>query len=309
MASVSSPKRSPGRLRLPIFPTPQLAGAGFKPAHLPSILAEDKAAGFFEVHAENYMGDGGVPHAQLERLRRDYPLYVHGVGLSIGGWQPLDAGHLARLKRVVERYEPQIVSEHLAWSTHDTTFYNDLLPAPYTRDVLERVITHIDQVQSVLGRTILLENPSTYVAFAQSTMSELDFIREASARTGCGLLLDVNNVYVSAINHKTSAEAYLDGFPLDRVREIHLAGHATDTDDEGAPLLIDAHDRPVSAEVWALYEHVIARRGVTPTLIEWDNDIPAWDILKAEARAADHIMARYATPAHPDLVAGAADAA
>jgi uncharacterized protein len=282
-------------MRLPCFPAPQKSGAGFKPEHLPDILNDTRKVGFFEVHAENYMGQGGAPLAQLELLRRDYPLFVHGVGLSIGGFGDLDKLHLARLKNVVSRFEPIIVSEHLAWSTHDNTYFNDLLPVPYTRDVLERVITHVNQVQDALGRTMLLENPSTYVAFQHSTISETDFIREISNRTGCGLLLDVNNVFVSATNHKTSAEKYLADFPLDRVSEIHLAGHATESDDDGATLLIDAHDRPVCAEVWALYEKVLASRGATPTLVEWDNDVPAWSVLKHEAELTDEILARYAT--------------
>jgi uncharacterized protein len=288
-------------LRLPIFPSPQKSGAGFKAEHLPDILGDTRKVGFFEVHAENYMGAGGAPHAALERLRRDYPIFVHGVGLSIGRLGALDREHLARLALVVARYEPQVVSEHLAWSTHDNTYFNDLLPVPYTREVLDRVVEHIDTVQEVLGRKLLLENPSTYVAFNQSTISETDFIREIARRSGCGLLLDVNNVFVSATNHNFSPEQYLADFPLDQVREIHLAGHAIEADDEGRPLLIDAHDRPVSADVWALYEKVIATRGVVPTLVEWDNDVPAWHVLKAEADAADEILARHATPAHPEL--------
>jgi uncharacterized protein (UPF0276 family) len=288
-------------LRLPIFPTPLKSGAGFKPEHLEAILADSRKVGFFEVHAENYMGDGGAPLAMLERLRADYPIFLHGVAMSIGGEDPLDREHLARFKRLVRRYEPQVVSEHLAWSTHDTAFYNDLLPVPYTRAVLERVVEHIDEVQHTLGRTLLLENPSTYVAFNDCEMGEIDFIREVARRTGCGLLLDVNNVFVSATNHGFSPERYLADFPLHLVREIHLAGHATEADDEGKPLLIDAHDRPVSAEVWALFEQVIATLGPTPTLIEWDNDVPDWSVLKAEADAADAILAAHATDAHPDL--------
>jgi uncharacterized protein len=288
-------------LRLPIFPSPQKCGAGFKPEHLADILEDRRKVGFFEVHAENYMGKGGAPHAALERLRRDYPIFVHGVGLSIGGMAPLDAGHLARLKAVVERYEPQIVSEHLAWSTHETTYFNDLLPVPYTRVVLDRVVAHINQLQDTIGRSVLLENPSTYVTFIQSAISETDFIREISQRTGCGLLLDVNNVFVSATNHGYSAEQYLADFPLERVREIHLAGHAQDVDDDDAPLLIDSHDRPVSQDVWGLYEKIVALRGVVPTLIEWDNDVPDWATLKLEADAADEILRRYATVAHPEL--------
>lgn len=295
-------KRSSNRsLSLPIFASPHKAGAGFKPEHMADILADEQKVGFFEVHAENYMGKGGAPHVALERLRQDYPIFVHGVALSIGGEQPLNADHLARLKSVVERYEPQIVSEHLAWSTHDNSYYNDLLPVPYTEKTLNSVVSHIHQVQDVIGRTMVLENPSTYVAFETSTMSETDFITEISNRTGCGLLLDVNNVFISATNHNFSAERYLADFPLNRVQEIHLAGHATESDDDGNPLLIDAHDRHVSADVWALYEAVIAKRGLVPTLIEWDNDIPAWAVLKSEAALADRILARYSTPAHPDF--------
>ncbi len=288
-------------LCLPIFASPLKTGAGFKPEHLPDILQDDGKVGFFEVHAENYMGKGGAPHVMLERLRQDYPVFVHGVGLSIGGEQPLDIDHLKRFKSVVDRYEPHVVSEHLAWSTHDNSYYNDLLPVPYTVDVLKRVVSHIHQIQDILGRKMLLENPSTYVAFETSTMSETDFIRDIAKETGCGLLLDVNNVFISATNHNYSAERYLSDFPLECVQEIHLAGHATEADDDGKPLLIDAHDRPVSKDVWALFETVIAARGLVPTLIEWDNDVPAWPVLKAEAERADSIRSRYATVAHPEL--------
>ncbi|GAB4514558.1 MAG: DUF692 domain-containing protein [Roseibium sp.] len=267
------------------------AGAGLKGEHVPEILQGRPDIGFFEVHAENYMGAGGPPHRLLEAIRRDYPLSLHGVGLSIGGDQPLDKAHLTRLAALNERYEPGLFSEHLAWSTHDTTYFNDLLPVPYDDATLERVCDHIDEVQEVVGRRMLLENPSTYVAFAQSTMSELDFLSEVTRRTGCGLLLDVNNVHVSCTNHGRSAEDYLAAFPMAAVGEIHLGGHAPDTDDDGGPLLIDAHDREVDQAVWSLYETVIARAGPLPTLIEWDNDVPAWPILPAEAEAADRILA------------------
>lgn len=269
---------------------PARAGAGLKSEHVAEILSQRPDVGFFEVHAENYMGAGGPPHAQLGAIREVYPLSLHGVGLSIGADRPLDRDHLARLKGLDERYRPGLFSEHLAWSTHDTIYYNDLLPVPYSDETLTRVIQHIDQVHEVMGRQMLLENPSTYVAFEASTMSELDFLKEVVTRTGCGLLLDVNNVYVSAVNHETSPEAYLDGFPLEPVGEIHLAGHAPDVDDEGRPLLIDAHDREVSDVVWRLYERVLARSGPLPTLIEWDNDIPAWPVLMAEAAKADAIL-------------------
>jgi uncharacterized protein len=288
-------------MRLPIYATPRLAGAGFKHEHMADILQDTQKVGFFEVHAENFMGKGGAPHAALEKLRQDYPIFLHGVGLSIGSMGPLNQDHLHRLKAVANRYEPHVVSEHLAWSTHDTSYYNDLLPVPYDKDTLKRVVSHINEVQDVLGQSILLENPSTYVAFDTSTMSETDFIREIAERTGCGLLLDVNNVFVSATNHNYSPEHYLADFPLEKVREIHLAGHATETDDDGAPLLIDAHDRPVATEVWALFESVIAKRGLVPTLIEWDNDLPDWHVLKSEAQKANTILARYASIAHPEL--------
>lgn len=274
---------------------PARAGAGLKPEHVAEILESDADIGFFEVHAENYMGAGGPPHRQLEAIRERYPLSLHGVGLSIGGEGALDRDHLQRLADLNRRYEPGLFSEHLAWSTHDTTYFNDLLPVPYDRATLDRVCDHIDEVQETVGRRMLLENPSTYVAFAQSTMSELDFLTEIARRTGCGLLLDVNNVHVSCTNHQRSAEDYLEAFPMDAVGEIHLGGHAPDTDDAGRPLLIDAHDREVDAAVWTLYEFVIERHGAVPTLIEWDNDVPAWPVLMAEAEAADRILARAGT--------------
>lgn len=280
---------------------PPRAGAGFKSQHADAILMDDYRIGFLEVHAENYMGDGGHPHRILTRMREDFPLSVHGVGLSIGSPKGLDADHLARLKAVVQRYQPAMVSEHLAWSTHDDHFFNDLLPVPYDDLTLTRVCDHIDHVQDVLGRTILLENPSTYVAFAAATMSETDFIRAIAQRTGCGLLLDINNVHVSATNHAYAPLDYLNTFPLEHVGEIHLAGHATDEDDQGGPLLIDSHDRPVDDLVWSLYNEVLARTGPLPTLIEWDNDVPEWPILKAEAQRAERILDRFATFANPGL--------
>ena len=279
----------------PRFPLPigDLAGTSFKHEHLPAILAEDKRSGFFEVHAENYMGAGGPPHRALETVRRDYPLSLHGVCMSIGGPQPLDKAHLSRFRGLVERYEPALVSEHLAWSTHETAYLNDLLPLPYTEATLATVCDHIDEVQSAIRRPILLENPSTYLAFRESTMSETDFIRRVAQRTGCGLLLDVNNVFVSAVNHGYSPLQYLSEFPLSVVGEIHLAGHTEQTDDEGDLLLIDSHDKPVANEVWELYERVIRRRGPVPTLIEWDSKIPDWTVLKAEAAAARTILDRH----------------
>lgn len=278
--------------RLPALDPSGRAGASFKPQHLQPILADADAIGFVEVHAENYMGAGGPPHAALASIREVLPVSLHGVCMSIGGPEPLDREHLSRFAALVRRYEPCLVSEHLAWSTHDDVFLNDLLPLPYTDSTLQHVCTHIDEVQEAIGRPMLLENPSTYVVFPESTWSETDFLREVVRRTGCGLLLDVNNVFVSATNHGYSATDYLEDFPLEHVGEIHLAGHDEQEDDEGAPLLIDSHNRPVADPVWALYRMVIARRGPVATLIEWDADIPDWPILKAEAEAAEAILMR-----------------
>lgn len=276
----------------PDFVLPKRAGAGFKTTHFDAILADKSKIGFLEIHAENYMGKGGHPHRILKLLRQNFPLSVHGVGLSIGGEAPLDLEHLGRLKKLVDAYQPALVSEHLAWSTHDNSYYNDLLPVPYDQQTLERVVRHINQVQDVLGRQILLENPSSYSAFARSTMSETDFIRAIVSSTGCGLLLDVNNVVVSSINLGTQPDIYLDSFPLDKVQEIHLAGHAEDRSEDGASILIDAHDRPVAETVWQLYERVIWNTGPLPTLIEWDNDVPEWPVLRRECTLADKILLR-----------------
>jgi uncharacterized protein len=285
-------------LRFPAHPVEGLAGASFKPEHLSSIVDGPKTRGFFEVHAENYMGAGGPPHRALESIRKDYPVSLHGVCMSIGGPQPLDKRHLERFRRLVERYEPALVSEHLAWSTHETTYFNDLLPLPYTEATVATVCDHLDEVQEAIGRRVLLENPSTYVAFRDSTMSETDFLRSIVRRTGCGLLLDVNNVFVSAENHGFSARQYLADFPLSEVGEIHLAGHSEQSDDEGDRLIIDSHDGPVADAVWKLYEIVIARAGPLPSLIEWDSNIPEWPVLEAEAAAAQAILDRHAASTH-----------
>jgi len=286
---------------------PARAGAGLKAEHVEEILHSKADIGFFEVHAENYMGGGGVPHRQLSDIRENYPLSLHGVGLSIGGEDPLDEAHLQRLSALNKRYQPGLFSEHLAWSSHDGTYLNDLLPVPYDDATLGRVCDHIDRVQEVVGRQMLLENPSTYVAYEQSTMSEIDFISAIAKRTGCGLLLDVNNIYVSAVNHEFSPEDYLDAFPLEHVCEVHLAGHAPDEDEAGRPLLIDAHDRHVADVVWVLYQRLIDRVGVLPTLIEWDNDIPAWPVLMAEAAIAENIL-RKQNGKHGESVIYAASA-
>jgi uncharacterized protein (UPF0276 family) len=295
---------SQARLRFPPFSATGLAGTSFKHEHLQAIVEQGKHRGFFEVHAENYMGAGGPPHRTLERIRIDYPVSIHGVSMSIGGQEPLDVAHLERLRALVARYEPALVSEHLAWSTHESTYFNDLLPLPYTEATLVRVADHIDHLQATIGRPILLENPATYIAFTESTMSEADFLRALVRRSGCGLLLDINNVFVSATNHGFSAVDYLAEFPLSHVGEIHLAGHAEHTDDEGDPLLIDSHDRKVADVVWALYDSVVARRGPVPTLVEWDSSIPEWPILRAEAEAAQAILDRHASNFHRSANAG-----
>ena len=274
---------------------PNRSGVGLKPEHIDEILRDRPALGFFEIHAENYMGDGGPPHRRLEAIRALYPLSLHGVGLSIGSPKPLDRDHLARLAALALRYQPGLFSEHLAWSSHDEGYLNDLLPLPYTQETLATVCEHVDQVQQALGRPMLLENPSTYVLFKESTISETDFLREIATRTGCGLLLDVSNVMVSATNHGFDALAYLDAFPLDHVGEIHLAGFAEARDDAGHLLLIDAHDSPVRDRVWELYRETIARRGPVPTLVEWDNDVPGWSELMGEARRAETAMAHAAS--------------
>lgn len=269
---------------------PIRAGVGLKAEHVDDILQSSADIGFFEIHAENYMGAGGMPHAQLTKIREKYPISLHGVGMSIGGSGDIDAEHLARFKTLIDIYNPSMVSEHLAWSTHHDIFYNDLLPLPYTDETLAKVVEHIDQVQSVIGRQILIENPSTYVTFKESHWSEVDFMAQIAKRSGCALLFDVNNVFVSATNHGYKPADYINAYPLHLVKEIHLAGHATDSDDHGEKLLIDAHDREVCEDVWALYKLTLSKTGPTPSLIEWDNEVPTWATLELEAKKADAIL-------------------
>jgi len=265
-------------------------GVGYKPQHFAEIIEDARPVSWLEIHAENYMSDGGRQMAQLRHLAERFPISCHGVGLSIGGEMPPDTDHLARLKTLVDWLNPALFSEHLAWSTHDTAFYNDLLPLPYTGATITRVADHIDQLQDVIGRQMLLENPSTYLAFDESTWAETDFLAEIARRTGCGLLLDVNNVFVSATNQQTDPRAYIDAYPLAAVGEIHLGGHDEDEDEHGAPLLIDSHGAEVVDPVWALYEYTLERAGNRPTLIEWDNDVPDWPVLAAEAARAARVL-------------------
>jgi uncharacterized protein (UPF0276 family) len=229
-------------------------------------------------------------HADLTSIAERYPLSIHGVGLSIGGEDPLDPDHLRALRGLLERYCPALFSEHLAWSSHGGVFWNDLLPVPYDQRTLARVCAHLDQVQDALGRRILLENPATYVEFAYSTLGEAEFISAVVERTGCGLLLDVNNAYVSCTNHGRDVIAYLAALPLERVGEIHLAGFHRETDTAGDPLLIDSHGSAVDPAVWRLYAWTLGQIGPQPTLIEWDNDIPVFDRLYAEAQRAERLL-------------------
>ena len=269
---------------------PLRAGAGLKAEHYRVILDTTPTIGFFEVHAENYMGAGGPPHRFLSAIRERYPLSLHGVGLSIGADTPLDIEHLQRLKALIARYEPGLFSEHLAWSSHSGRFFNDLLPVPYTERTLDLIANHIDQIQETLGRQMLLENPSTYIAFDDSAYSETDFIAAIAHRTGCGLLLDINNVYVASVNHQWDPFEYIDAFPLKDVSQFHLAGHGRDQDALGRPLLIDTHDCHVASIVWALYSHALRKTGPKPTLIEWDANVPNWPTLYGEAQRTDALL-------------------
>lgn len=284
---------------MPVTKLPQRAGLGLKPEHYAEILETRPDIGFFEVHAENYMGDGGPPHRYLAAIREHYPLSLHGVGLSIGGSAPLDKAHLKRLSRLVELYRPESFSEHLAWSTHESAYLNDLLPLPYTAATLANVIAHVEEVQQVLGRDMLLENPSTYVLFEESTIDEIDFLTRVAAQTGCGLLLDVNNVMVSSVNHGLDPIAYIDRFPTELVGEIHLAGYDEAVDEAGARLLIDAHGSRVSPDVFALFEHTLAKAGPRPVLVEWDNNVPDFMTLADEAQLVDRAIARSRERAAP----------
>lgn len=271
-------------------PIPASAGVGLRPEHYADILAAPAPLGWFEAHPENYMCAGGPQHRILTQIRAQYPLSFHGVGLSLGGEARPDTEHLVRLRALIDRYQPALFSEHLAWSSHGGRFLNDLLPLPYTQLTLDRLADHVDETQEKLGRQILIENPSLYVQFSSSDMTETEFLRALANRTGCGLLLDINNAYVSGINFGRDPMSYLDTFPWQHVQEIHLAGHLAESDECGQVLLIDAHNSPVCDAVWELYHRMIRQIGPVPTLIEWDQDMPAWTDLLAEAQSADRIL-------------------
>jgi len=263
-------------------PVPAQAGIGLRSAHHDEFLARRPGVPWVEVHSENFFADGGRQLAVLDAVRRDYGLSLHGVGLSLGGTDPLDPDHLGRLKRLVGRTEPALVSEHLCWSSADGLFLNDLLPLPCTEAALRHTVARVGAVQEHLGRRILVENVSSYLQFGGAEMTEWEFLAQLARRAGCGILLDVNNIHVSAVNHGFAAADYLRAIPAELVGEVHLAGHTVADD-----ILIDTHSAPVSDEVWELYRDALRLLGPVPTLIEWDADLPALDRLLVEARTAD----------------------
>jgi uncharacterized protein (UPF0276 family) len=273
-------------------PIPASAGIGLRQPHYGAARDDPPPVGWLEVHSENYLG-GGAPLRILEGFRHDYPLSLHGVGLSLGTAGPLDRAHLGRVVDLAGRIEPGLISEHLSWSIAGGVYFNDLLPLPYTEEALAVVADHVVEMQDALGRSILVENPSTYLEFSHSTIGEVEFLAELVRRTGCGLLLDVNNVFVSAGNHGRDAAAYIAAVPVEAVGEIHLAGHST-RDIDGTLLRIDDHGSAVAEPVWALYEAALARLGAVPTLIEWDSAIPALAVLVDEAAKAGRRLAAAA---------------
>lgn len=291
---VSSPARATPAL-------PLGAGVCLKPQHYAAVLETRNRPAFLEIHAENYLCAGGPAHRYLERIRADSRLSIHGVGLSLGGPESPGPEELAARRALLDRYEPDVFSEHLAWSAFGGEFLNDLLPVAYTREALDRVVTHVSRTQDALGRQILIENPATYLQFESNTMSETSFLAELARRSGCGLLLDVNNVVVCAANHGFRPLDYLHAFPVHAVAQIHLAAHAIQADSAGRELRIDSHDGPVQPDTWSLYEATLGITGPLPTLIEWDSDVPDWSELCVEAalaqRRLQNFMARHALAA------------
>lgn len=270
-------------------PIPAQAGIGLRFPHHRHVAETGPATPWFEVHAENYMA-GGAPLRHLENIRRDYPISLHAVGLSLGSTDPIDTDHLNRLKCLAERIEPGLISDHLSWSAVDGVYLADLLPLPYTYEALSVVADNIDRVQNALGRTILVENPSTYLSFTASLIDEPEFLATLALRTGCGILLDVNNIYVSARNLNLDPYAYFPALVGARVGEIHLAGHAVRQLDNGQEIRIDDHGSKVDPAVWALYRHALDLFGPVPTLIEWDTEIPDFTLLEQEAAQAQRCL-------------------
>ena len=264
---------------------PLAAGIGLRAPHHAQVLAEQPAVAWWEVHSENFFSAGGAPLAFLQNIRRDYPVSLHGVGLSLGAVDTLFEAHLAKLAALVERIEPAAVSEHLCWSSAGAKHFNDLLPLPCNDAAIQQAATRISRVQDRLRRPILIENVSSYLTFADSTMAEWDFLVAVAERSGCGILLDINNIYVSASNHGFDAKTYIDAIAADRVGEMHLAGF-----DHCDDFLIDTHGQPVHAPVWDLYAYALERLGPKPTLIEWDTNIPALAVLQGEAEKAGQFL-------------------
>ena len=277
-------------------PVPTAVGIGLRPPHVAQVLEERPAVPFFELHSENFFCAGGAAWDAFDTLRRDYPVSLHGVGLSLGSADRLDPAHLAALHALVRRADPALVSEHVCWGAIGARHYNDLLPLPYTEEALALMVARVGQLQDTLGRRVLVENVSSYVRFTHSTLAEWEFLAALVARSGCGLLLDVNNVYVNSINHGFDAHAFIDGIPADAVGELHLAGFLR-KEGLGGPLLIDTHDRRVDPAVWSLYGYTLARLGARPTLIEWDQHLPDFAVLQDEARLATEYLDVHARPA------------
>ncbi len=269
-------------------PIPARAGIGLRAQLHQPFLDSRPAVGWVEAHSENYFAVGGAQPEFLERIRADYPLSLHGVGLSLGSSDPLDATHLAHLKRIVERFEPGLVSEHLSWGAIQGRHFNDLLPLPYTEEALSHMVARVREVQDLLGRQILIENVSSYLEYTCSSLREWEFLTALVSESGCGLLLNVNNVYVSAHNHGFDAREFLERLPVNAVKEIHLAGHSRNSFG-GRDILVDTHSTHVCADVWGLYAAAVRRFGEVPALIEWDTDIPALEVLVAEAHKADSV--------------------
>jgi uncharacterized protein (UPF0276 family) len=267
---------------------PVAAGIGLRAPHLREVLDRKPAIPWFEIHSENYFADGGPALAALTRIRADYPVAMHGVGLSLGSTDPLDREHLRKTARLAQRIDPAANTEHLCWSSVGGRHFNDLLPLPYTEEALGHVCSRVHEVQEALGRTILVENVSSYHAFAESTIDECAFVAEVARKTGCRLLVDVNNIYVNARNHGVDPDAWIDAIDPRSVAEIHLAGF-----DDSGPVVIDTHGAPVAPQVWALYRRAVARFGAVPTLVEWDTDIPALAVLRREAATAQRIIAGH----------------
>ena len=271
-------------------PIPARTGIGLRAQHYQDILQTLPDVGWMEVHSENYFGEGGKPLYYLEKISEHYPISLHGVGMSIGSTDKINYSHLHKLKALISRFQPFLISEHLSWGSFKGRYFNDLFPMPYTDEALLHMVNQVNLVQDYLNRQILIENVSSYLEFECSSIPEWEFISELAQRTGCGILLDINNIFVNACNHEIDARQFIDAIPVKHVKEMHLAGHTRKQFDDGTTILIDTHNKPVISEVWALYESATHRFRDVPTLIEWDTDLPALSVLLAEADKADQIQ-------------------